>query len=340
MAIAFKLAQGLPAPATIMKALASPILTVVFFLATAASALTVKAGWATPTEALLVPFGLLVLNLGAAIGCNPRFRTDLPLLLFHLALLALISLFVAGRLTYLYGSISVTRGTTFNGIVDKLEQGPLHGERFRDLRFVHGGLVERFKDDVGHHVEIRSRLRWQDAHQQWQETELRFGYPLILNGYRIYPSGRRGFSPVFHWQATNGQQDVGTVQLFGPDEQVDENSNSWVLPNGVKAWLQLEKFAPQPPPFGSVRTDLDAAQVPHKLILRIGDERHELKLGDSVQVPGGQLRYLRLESWAGYSLIYDPTEYWLIATILMALASLGWFYVRQFRRRPLDDGPP
>ncbi len=317
-----------------IRLLASPKMVVAFFILAALGALSAGKEWLSPTLALLLPLGLLVLSLVATIVIHPRFRTDLPLLCLHLALLALVILFSLGRLTYLYGSISVTRNTQFNGVIDKLEQGPLHEDRFRQLRFVHGGLTERFKDEIGHHIEIRSRLRWQDPRGEWREAELGFGYPVILNGYRIYPSGRRGYSPIFQWQGSDGRQDIGTVQLFGVAEQVAEHSNSWLMPNGEKGWMQLESFAPNPPLRGTLRTDLDAEQLPHKLILRVGDNRHELQLGDTVNVRGGQLRYLKLESWGGYSLIYDPTEYWLIAAILVAVMSLGGMYMRQFRRRP------
>lgn len=321
--------------ASLLKGLASPRLTVAFFLLTAGSALAIGQGWVVPTFAMLLPFAFLVLNLGAAILQHPRFRSDLPLLLFHLTLLVLIGLFLLGRLTYLYGSVSVTRDTSFNGIIDKLEVGPLHNRDFSGLRFVHGGLTERFNDEVGHHVDIRSRIRWQDEQMRWQETELGFGYPVIIDGYRIYPSGRRGYSPIFLWQATDGREEVGTVQLFGPAENVMENTNDWVMPNGVAAWLQLETDVSGPPALGTVRLDLGADALAHKLILRVGDDRHVIKLGDSVDLPGGRLRYVKLESWAGYSLIYDPTESWLIATILIAIGSLCWFYFQRFRQRPL-----
>ena len=317
----------------LLRLLASPKLVVVFFVLTALGALSAGKEWVPPTFGLLFPIGLLVVSIVAAILTHPRFRSDLPLLVLHLALISLVVLFAIGRLTYLYGSISVTRDTLFNGVIDQLEQGPLHDPRFRQLRFVHAGVTEKFKDEIGHHVEIRSRIRWQSDQGEWRETELGFGYPVILNGYRIYPSGRRGYSPIFQWQGDDGRQDVGTVQLFGTAEQVAENSNSWFMPNGVKAWLQLESFAPNPPPKGLLRTDLDAAQLPHKLILRIDDDRHELKLGETVKLAGGKLTYLKLESWGGYSLIYDPTEYWLIATIMVAVASLAWLYLRQFTKR-------
>ena len=321
-----------------MKVLASPKLTVAFFLLAAVGALVAKEGWLTPTVAMLPPFALLLINLLAAILCHPRFRADLPLLVFHLALLALIALFALGRLTYLYGSVSITRDTSFSGVIYLLETGPLHPTDYRKLTFQHAGMVERYNDDVGHRIDISSRLRWPDDRRGWQEAELGFGYPVVLNGYRIYPSGRRGYAPIFLWQPDQGSEELGAVQLFGQFSKVTENTTDWTMPNGQAAWLQLLNLSPSHPPLGAVRHDLDAERLPHKLILRIGEARHELSLGDSVAVNGGRLRYVKLESWGGYSLIYDPTESWLIATIIVAIGSLAWFYRRRFAKSiPLAD---
>lgn len=312
--------------------LASPALTVVFFLTTAAAALSVKEGLLGPTQALVLPFSLLLLNLAASILTHPRFRSSLPLLVLHLALLMIVALFVTGRLTYMYGAISLTKGTQFDGIVDKIDQGPYHPVGYDKLKIVHAHTTERFNDDIGHHIDIRNTLRWQNHDKRWHETELAFGYPIIIDGYRIYPSGRRGYVAIFEWAAPQGMRDMGAVQLFGSGIEVMENTNRWVLPNGQEAWLLLEKDDPAPPPRGTVRTDMGARDLPHKLVLRVGDERHEIRLGDEISLQGGKLRYLKLESWGGYELIYDPTEPWLIASIILAICALAWYYYSKFAR--------
>lgn len=332
MALESTLAEGAARLESFLKNLASPRWTVVFFLMTAISVLLVKENLTQPTSAMVLPFSLLILNLGSSIAIHPRFRADLPLLIFHLALLLIVALFVVGRLTYMYGSINVLRSAPFDGVVDKLDHGPLHGAGYRDLKFVHGRTIEKFNDEIGHHIEIRNLLRWQDVSGRWQETELRFGYPIIMDGYRIYPSGRRGYVPIFEWQPNHGPGELGAVQLFGANEEFAENSNDWLLPNGQKAWLLLEKKSPGPPPRGTVRTDLGASELEHHLVVRIGDDRHELRLGDEMAISGGVLRYVKLESWGGYSLIYDPTEPWLIASLLIAVSAMGWFYYRRFNR--------
>jgi len=58
--------------------------------------------------ALVLPLTLCALNLMAAIATNGVFRRQMPLLVFHLCLLALIVLIAVGRMTYLKGQLELT----------------------------------------------------------------------------------------------------------------------------------------------------------------------------------------------------------------------------------------
>lgn len=316
-----------------MNWLASPKVTVGVFVSLALAALAIKEEILLPTTALLPVLALFVVNLFAALVVHPRFKTDMALLVFHLALLALVACFAVGRLTYLYGSVSLVRDVPFDGTIDLVDQGPLHRGAVSALSFEHAGQVERFNDDGGHKLDLRTRLRYRDE-LGVRQIDLAFGYPMLLGGYRIYPSGRRGYAPIFSWDDGHGAAQTGSVQLFGPGDRGLENTNEWNLPSGNKAWVQLVSEAEWPPKKDTVRVDLGAAGLPHHLILRVGDDlRHTLRLGESVTVPGGRLTYLSLSTWGGYSLIYDPTEPYLFACVLIAALSLAWYYVLRFRRR-------
>lgn len=67
------------------------------------------------TLALVPPLALLSLNLIAAVTTNPVFRRSGPLLLFHLALIAIILLVAAGRLSYLKGHVELAEARNFPG---------------------------------------------------------------------------------------------------------------------------------------------------------------------------------------------------------------------------------
>lgn len=310
-----------------LTALASPKLSAMFFVVMAAAALWAKEPGRSTTLAMLVPFSLLTLNVVAAIVTNRRFRTDLPLLVFHLALLALILTLVAARLTYFEGQATVTAGTTFDGTLLGEEQGPLHDRRIADLRFTNLGFTENYPER-GHYHTTYNRVRWVGPDGQSHIAEIGDDIPLIIRGYRIYTSRHRGFSPVFRWQSDDGSEDWGTVQLRDSNNGAFAGANEWTLPDGRVAWLMVDAEAPAQTEGSRVRTNLGAGSDARQLVLRIGDSRSVLAPGDQLTLAGGVLTYVRLDSWMGYRIISDPTRPWLIGTVLLGVLSLVWFYAR------------
>lgn len=318
-------------------ALGSPRLTVAFFLLMAASALwTAQAGIA-PTVTTALPLSLLVVNLVAAIATNPRFRRDLPLLLFHLALLAFVILLLAARLTYFDGAAILTAGTAFEGKLVKNARGPLHGDGPEALRFANQGFNERFPARGQYHTTY-NRIGWQDKSGATGVAEIGDDHPLVLDGYRIYTTGRRGFSPMFRWRPTSGTDELGTVQLPDNGDNGLGPAVEWKLPDGRSAWVLLSLDEQAIPAPGSARHGLGANDINHHLVLRADEQRHELRPGDTVELVTGQLTYLKLDSWMGYRIVKDLTEPWLVATVLVGVGALLWFYARLLR--PSDDIDP
>lgn len=324
---------GATVPPTWLVTLAAPRWTLLFFLLTALSALAVAYELMTATALMVAPFALLVVNLAASLLTHARFRTDLPLLIFHLALLVLVALLVLARLIYLDGRATLTSGTAFDGQMQMLEQGPLHPGRVQDLHFANDGFAENFYlEGKGRHRATYNRLRWQDESGRWQAAQIGDDQALHLKGYKIYTAGRRGYSPLFRWQpgneATGGEGHLGTVQLSAQQDGVYAPSTSWTLPGGPEVWLMLEtKVLPQSQ--SGQRKNLGADALDHSLVLRVGQQRFVLGPGQSVSLPEGKLTYVRLDTWMGYLISYDPTLPWIMATILIGLGSLIWFYWRR-----------
>ena len=309
--------------------LAAPRWTVSFFVLTALSALAVAQELMTATALMAAPFALLVANLAASLLTHARFRTNLPLLLFHLALLALVALLVLARLVYLDARVTLTSGTAFDGELQMLQQGPLHPARVQDLHFVNVGFTEDYYlQGRGKQKATYNRVQWQDASGRWQTAQIGDDQPLLLNGYRIYTTRRRGFSPVFQWLPKNGVGSPGTVQLSSQADGTYAPSASWTLPGGPEVWVMLDTAATDQPLTGP-RANLGAQGLQHRLVLRIGPQRFELSPGQSLTLPQGQLSYVRLDTWMGYLISYDPTIPWIMATILIGLGSLIWFYWRR-----------
>lgn len=312
--------------------LASPHWMVAFFLLAAAGALAAAYGVTDATRLMLPPLALLSVNLVAAIATRPAFRRDAPLLLFHVALLALIALFALGRLTYLDASVALSSGTDFEGELVSDERGPLHNDRLGELRFANEGFTENYPRR-GRYVATYNRISWWDEQGASHLAEIGDDHPLLLAGYRIYSTRQRGFSPVFHWHGSDGEEDLGTVQLSDVRGGQYAPANEWIIPNGQQAWAMLQladEKLPIPEP-GAQQANLNAQALAHTLVLRVGDARHELQPGDVLELPGGRLSYVRLDSWMSYRIIHDPTRPWLVATVLVAIGCLVLFYLRRFR---------
>lgn len=312
--------------------LGSPRLTVLFFLAMAAAALMAAHGVANITALVVLPMALLLINLGAAIFTHARFRADLPLLIFHLALLALAALLVMARLIYFDGTVFLTAGTEFDGKFNAQSQGLLHGDAASRLRFAHEGLVE-FTPADGYPY-TRANVFWQDANGVPQMAVIGNDRPLELDGYRIFATRERGYAPIFLWQPRQGAEFIGAAHL--DDDFLRTGSREFTygttleLKGGPSIWVRLEPD--EASIAASEQEDLGSKTLRHHLVLREGERRHELLPGDSLELEGGRLTYLRLSAWLGYRVSYDPTAPWLAATIIIGIVSLMLFYLRLWRK--------
>jgi hypothetical protein len=319
-----------------LQRLASPWFTVAFFVLLAASGLAVIKADVAATWAVMPPLALLCLNLVAGIATHPRFRSDLPLLIFHFALLALVALVVGARLTYFEARTSLVVGNEFDGDLQMVEHGPLHGNGVARLRFANEGLIENLSLDSKYAAPY-SRVGWTADDGVAYQAEIGDDHPLRLDGYRIYTTRNRGFAPIFAWQPAGGEIEYGSVQLRDKGQGGFTPDAGWHLPKGPEMWAMVEletgeaNVESKRP--AAWRVNLNADRLAHRLVVRINEARYPLRPGESIELPTGRLTYLELKSWMGYRISYDPTIPWLIATIATAISSLIWFYARLFFRR-------
>lgn len=317
-------------------ALASPHLSVLFFLLAAAASLGVAYYDVTPTALMAAPFALLLVNVAAAIMSSARFRADLPLLVFHLALLVLVAQLLLARLIYMDGTTTLSSGAEFEGHLISEIRGPLHQGRLADVHFANDGFSENYSNRNKLHATY-NLVRWQDDGGLWHAATIGDDHPLLIKGYKIYASHHRGFSPVFVWQTPSGIAEYGTVQLADQLGGAFVPAITSTLPNGSEAWIALEFNESEGVP-GQVRIDMGSKELAHSLVLRIGDVRHTLRVGERIDLPGGTLTYVQLDSWMGYVFSYDPTRPWIVATVLIGIGSLIAFYWRRvfLRRGPAE----
>ncbi len=281
---------------------------------------------------LALPFGLFAVNLLAAVTTNPAFRRQGGLLLFHLALLALVALLAASRLTYLRGQLEITEGEWFDGRLTGYEAGPLHpwhvqAVRFRQLPFTieyHPGR-ERGR--------TLSRMAWQDEAGQIREGVIGDHHPLVIAGYRFYTTHNKGFAPLFRWQPRGGgAAQTGSVHLPSYPAHEYRQALEWTIPGTAhRVWtlLEMDEVVLDPLRPSRFRIPRD-----YRLVVRIDGQRHVLRPGDTVALSDGELTFLSLRQWMGYSVFYDWTIPWLLAACVVAVLGMGWHAWRKCASRP------
>lgn len=280
---------------------------------------------------LATPLLLLTVNLLAAIVVHPRFRHHPPLLVFHLALLALLGLVTIGRLTYLEGQVEVTSGGAFPGTLHHNNAGPLHDWRLGQVQF----RLEQFSIDYdigGNRGKTRCLVHWLDEEGRRRQGTVGDHHPLVLHGYRFYTTHNKGFAADFLWHPESGEAEQGTVHFPAYPGHKHRQAMEWQPPGyNERLWTQLDFdetiIDPEEP--SQFRPPRE-----HHLIVRYGEHRHELRPGERLALPGGTLEYRGLTTWMGFKVRSDWTMPWLLAAVLVAVLSLGWHYWRKFASKP------
>jgi len=158
--------------------------------------------------------------------------------------------------------------------------------------------------------------------------------PLSLYGYKFYTSHNKGFAPVFTWHSNAGEPVLGSVHLPSYPAHEYRQAQTWTPPGSKTAvWVMLQ--------FDEVILDPDKTSefrlpAEHKLVVRAGEERRELRPGESMRLADGVLEYNGLRSWMGYTVSYDFTLPWLLAAGVLAVGSMAVHFWRKFAVRPWD----
>lgn len=287
------------------------------------------------TLALVLPLLLVSLNLLAAIMVIPAFRRSGALLLFHIALLAVILLLAAGRMSYLKGHVELAEGEEFEGRLTEFEAGPWHPAGIEKLRFTNDSFTIAYDPGLQRR-KTRNWVSYLDEDGQGQHIEIGDQTPLVLAGYRFYTTPNKGFAPTFLWHpAGGGEALLGAVHLPSYPANAYSQAQVWQLPGtAIKLWTMLQ--------FDEIILDPDKSsefRLPkqHRVVMRVGEIRRELREGEAMELPQGRLVYLGLRSWMGYQVFYDWTIHWMLAVCLIAVAALGWHFWRKFSAHPWDQ---
>lgn len=276
--------------------------------------------------ALTLAMALLALNLIAALVVHPAFRRQLPLLVAHLALLALVVLAAYGQLASLDGRFELTQGVPFDGTLMDRRAGVLHRDGLQRLAFSHQGFEIDYAPGRKRGA-TRNAVTWRDGAGRERNAVIGDHRPLVIDGYRLYTSPNKGFAPLLVWTPDAGEPVTGAVHLPAFPAHELRQSIEWSLPDGRRAWVLLQTEETLIDPARASRFERPRR---HTLVLRMDPQRHELQPGQSVALDGGTLTYLGLRTWMGYRVTYDPTLPWLLAASLLAAFALAWHYTQRF----------
>jgi len=325
-----------PAPRTgpaWLQRLASLRLTLVALVLLGAGVVAAYFSQTSTTWPVAIPLALFAANLGAAVVTHPAFRRQTALLVFHLALIAVVLLVAAGRLTYLKGHVELAEGEAFRGKLVKAEQGPLHLGSLERAAFVNEGFSIHYDPGLRRGA-TRNRVSYVDAAGGTQRAVIGDNTPLVRAGYRFYTSFNKGFAPTFLWQPNGGRPEIGAVHLPAYPLHEYRQAQEWQPPgSAVSLWIMLT--------FDEVILDFGKASefrlpASHTLVVRAGESRHELRPGDTLRLPEGKLTYQGVRSWMGYTVFHDFTLPWLVAACILAVVSLAGHFWAKFSVRPWD----
>lgn len=286
-----------------------------------------------PAAAIAGPLALLAVNLAAAMALKPALRRG-GLGLFHLALLLLLLLAGAGRMTHFDARVEVTEAAMLDPAqIEVTGSGPWHGTAWRRLSFRQGPYDVAYAPGVKR-AHTRSQI-WLDG-QGAAPVVVGDDTPLILDGYRFYTTHNKGLAPLLTWQPDGGEAVQGALHMPSYPLFDWKQENSWTAPDGrpVRFWLRIDRALPE-----QAAWTLDPHDLPAVLVVEADALRHELRPGESLKLPGATLRYDRLSGWMGYRIFYDPTLMPMLAVSLLGVLSLGWhLWGRSARLLPLPEG--
>lgn len=287
-----------------------------------------RSGEVAVSAHLALPLGLLSLNLIAALISNKAFRRQLPLMVFHVALLAVIVFAAIGRLTYLRATSEVVTGSEFSSL-DRVEAGPWHRGAKDALRFENLGFRVEYRPGLKRDATV-NKVRWWDEAGLPRTAEIGDQVPLVVRGYRFYTTSNKGFSALFRWEPNGDKPDLGSVNFPSYPANKDRQVSSWNLGReSIQVRLNIREQLIDPTVAAEFRMPGS-----HDVTLDFSWRVATLRPGEAISLPAGRLTYIGLSTWMGYDVFYDWTMPWLLAACALAVLALAAHFASKFAAKP------
>jgi len=287
-----------------------------------------------PVWVLVVPLAFLAINLSSAILTNNRINHQPGLLVFHVALLGLVILAGIGRLTHLDAHTEIPIGTEFKpGSLLEVRRGILHTGDLDKVSFIQGPFTVEYAPGMQRGLTF-SHVMVRDKNGQWVEKVIGDDRVLVINGYRFYTTNNKGFTTLLTWTPANGEPITGTLNMPSYPLLEYKQDNQWAPPGGdeIKFWLQVKSGLSDDQAW-----TLDARNSTGTLVVTSKDVRKELHVGESVKLPGGELKFEKLTMWMGYQLFYDPTIQWMFFVAIAGVCGLGHYFWLKINLQPWTE---
>ena len=272
---------------------------------------------------IALPLIALAVNLLTAIIFNPRIRQNSGLLMFHICLVALAMLAAMTQLSSMSGRVEIVQGQAFDSEqVMIVKQGPWHSiENLQKLLFKQGDIV----------VQYSAGFRRGKTTSQLQDKNgsvvVGDNIGLKRSGYRFYTTSNKGYAAMLDWYGDDGQLIHGAIHFPSFPLYDWKQENQWATPAA-----QLLKMAYIDESHHDTTNSwaLDSRRLKGSLQIELANgKQHTLTAGQRIQLDGGQLKFVAVRLWMGYSIFYNPWLAWFFAASIVGVLGLAWhFYVK------------
>jgi cytochrome c biogenesis protein len=273
---------------------------------------------------LVLPLGLLSLNLLAAILSNRVFRSQAALLMFHIGLLCVLLLAGAGILLRFEGSVEVVEGGDFEpDQVTTRQRGWLHSSQLNKISFTQGPIEVRYRAGL-----LRDTTQTSVERHDGGLLVVGDRQGMRSNGYRFTTTFNKGFSVLLLWEGNDGSRSLGAVNFPSYPDLEWKQVNDWTTPAGepLQLELKLADRVPEHQPWV-----LSSRDTPYRLAISSGaDEIVNVGEGDVFNVDGGKVHVRDLRLWMGYRVDCNPVLPWLVVAAFLSLAALAVHVQQKF----------
>jgi hypothetical protein len=189
---------------------------------------------------IVIPLALLSINLLAAITTNKAFRVQVPLLIFHICLLAGLLLVGIGVLIRFEGHVELVEGEDFNAsAVQVTRVGAMHPSRMNDISFTQREIEVSFLPGLLRR-DTRSVVSVEESGRAPQDIILNDQTSMTMDGYRFIPTFNKGFAVIVVWSDADGRVQRGAVNFPSFPKYEWKQVNTWMAPGGEKIRFELK----------------------------------------------------------------------------------------------------